>query len=359
MDGFLALYVFMLAAFTGYEIIGRVPVILHTPLMSGSNFVHGIVLVGAARQQVVAAQPLVGTDETENFRRKRVDGCVLVFHHVAVEIGRPPHRLAGVVDDEVEAVAGGEDVMGERLDAGCVTQIEAEHLEPTRPVGEVGLGRVSGRGITRETGDDDERRPAPQQLDAGLIADLHPSAGEQRHGAREVGELAALGEVELGAPRAELVVEVMDLAVLRLAHVAVLLVDRFAVHRVGDIALFEVGGRMDIRCREHRLVAQRTDSCFREHVLVTAYPLRTAPPLEGFGANPTLLGVRAEHVACRVEQVLLLLRIQRNQQFPIGSDATQEGRRTQQLAAQILLVPVCDAEVLSAQGVRPASGRRS
>ena len=47
MDGMLALYIFMLAAFTGYEVISRVPVILHTPLMSGSNFVHGIVLVGA------------------------------------------------------------------------------------------------------------------------------------------------------------------------------------------------------------------------------------------------------------------------------------------------------------------------
>ena len=47
MDGFVALYIFMLAAFTGYEIIGRVPVILHTPLMSGSNFVHGIVMIGA------------------------------------------------------------------------------------------------------------------------------------------------------------------------------------------------------------------------------------------------------------------------------------------------------------------------
>ena len=47
MDGFIALYLFMLAAFTGHEIISRVPVILHTPLMSGSNFVHGIVLVGA------------------------------------------------------------------------------------------------------------------------------------------------------------------------------------------------------------------------------------------------------------------------------------------------------------------------
>ena len=42
-----ALLIFVLAAFTGYEVISRVPVILHTPLMSGSNFVHGIVLVGA------------------------------------------------------------------------------------------------------------------------------------------------------------------------------------------------------------------------------------------------------------------------------------------------------------------------
>jgi NAD(P) transhydrogenase subunit alpha len=47
MEGVIALYIFMLAAFTGYEVIARVPVILHTPLMSGSNFVHGIVLVGA------------------------------------------------------------------------------------------------------------------------------------------------------------------------------------------------------------------------------------------------------------------------------------------------------------------------
>ncbi len=47
LDGFIALYIFMLAAITGQVIISRVPVILHTPLMSGSNFVHGIVVVGA------------------------------------------------------------------------------------------------------------------------------------------------------------------------------------------------------------------------------------------------------------------------------------------------------------------------
>jgi NAD(P) transhydrogenase subunit alpha len=47
MEGIAALYIFMLSAFTGYEVISRVPVILHTPLMSGSNFVHGVVLVGS------------------------------------------------------------------------------------------------------------------------------------------------------------------------------------------------------------------------------------------------------------------------------------------------------------------------
>ena len=43
----MALYIFMLAAIAGHVIISRVPVILHTPLMSGSNFIHGIVLIGA------------------------------------------------------------------------------------------------------------------------------------------------------------------------------------------------------------------------------------------------------------------------------------------------------------------------
>ena len=46
ISGFVALYIFMLAGFAGWVIIGRVPAILHTPLMSGSNFVHGIVVVG-------------------------------------------------------------------------------------------------------------------------------------------------------------------------------------------------------------------------------------------------------------------------------------------------------------------------
>ncbi|HOB63296.1 MAG TPA: NAD(P) transhydrogenase subunit alpha [Candidatus Competibacteraceae bacterium] len=55
---FSPIYILMLAGFLGYEIISRVPVILHTPLMSGTNFVHGIVLVGAMVALGQATTPL-------------------------------------------------------------------------------------------------------------------------------------------------------------------------------------------------------------------------------------------------------------------------------------------------------------
>jgi NAD(P) transhydrogenase subunit alpha len=39
--------VFVLAVFVGFEVISRVPALLHTPLMSGTNAVHGVILVGS------------------------------------------------------------------------------------------------------------------------------------------------------------------------------------------------------------------------------------------------------------------------------------------------------------------------
>lgn len=47
IDTWAWFYIIILSIFIGYEVIRHVPVILHTPLMSGSNFIHGIVLVGA------------------------------------------------------------------------------------------------------------------------------------------------------------------------------------------------------------------------------------------------------------------------------------------------------------------------
>lgn len=46
MSALAMTYIFILAIFSGIEVIGRVPAVLHTPLMSGANAIHGIVLVG-------------------------------------------------------------------------------------------------------------------------------------------------------------------------------------------------------------------------------------------------------------------------------------------------------------------------
>jgi len=54
------LFVFVLAIFVGFEVISKVPVVLHTPLMSGSNAIHGIVVVGG----IVVLGTAHGTLET-------------------------------------------------------------------------------------------------------------------------------------------------------------------------------------------------------------------------------------------------------------------------------------------------------
>ena len=46
MSALAMTYIFILAIFAGVEVIGRVPTVLHTPLMSGANAIHGIVLIG-------------------------------------------------------------------------------------------------------------------------------------------------------------------------------------------------------------------------------------------------------------------------------------------------------------------------
>lgn len=57
---FLEMYVFLLAGFLGYQIITRVPALLHTPLMSATNAISGISLVGS----LVAAGANRGTLST-------------------------------------------------------------------------------------------------------------------------------------------------------------------------------------------------------------------------------------------------------------------------------------------------------
>ena len=53
-----ALFILVLAAFIGFEVVSKVPTMLHTPLMSGANAVHGVIVVGAMLVAATADSPV-------------------------------------------------------------------------------------------------------------------------------------------------------------------------------------------------------------------------------------------------------------------------------------------------------------
>lgn len=57
----LIFFIFVLAIFLGFELISKVPSMLHTPLMSGTNAIHGIILLGGMLVLADAADPLART----------------------------------------------------------------------------------------------------------------------------------------------------------------------------------------------------------------------------------------------------------------------------------------------------------
>ncbi|MDQ6609896.1 MAG: NAD(P) transhydrogenase subunit alpha [Bacteroidota bacterium] len=66
------IYIVILMIFVGIEVIGRVPSVLHTPLMSGANAIHGVVIIGAII--------VMGKAESENY-------LALILGFLAVILG--------------------------------------------------------------------------------------------------------------------------------------------------------------------------------------------------------------------------------------------------------------------------------
>ena len=66
------IYIVILMIFVGIEVIGRVPSVLHTPLMSGANAIHGVVIIGAII--------VLGKAESDNY-------IALLLGFVAVILG--------------------------------------------------------------------------------------------------------------------------------------------------------------------------------------------------------------------------------------------------------------------------------
>lgn len=63
----IGIYVFVLAIFVGFEVIGKIPPTLHTPLMSGANAISGITIVGALH-----------TASTGDVTTSNVLGCIAI-----------------------------------------------------------------------------------------------------------------------------------------------------------------------------------------------------------------------------------------------------------------------------------------
>ena len=66
------IYIVILSVFLGIEVIGRVPSVLHTPLMSGANAIHGVVVIGAII--------IMGKAESDNY-------LALILGFLAVVLG--------------------------------------------------------------------------------------------------------------------------------------------------------------------------------------------------------------------------------------------------------------------------------
>ncbi|MEO6819267.1 MAG: NAD(P) transhydrogenase subunit alpha [Ginsengibacter sp.] len=71
-DNIELIYIVILMCFLGIEIIGRVPSVLHTPLMSGANAIHGVVIIGAII--------VMGKADTQNY-------VALILGFLAVVLG--------------------------------------------------------------------------------------------------------------------------------------------------------------------------------------------------------------------------------------------------------------------------------
>jgi H+-translocating NAD(P) transhydrogenase subunit alpha len=100
-DAIDLLFIFVLAAFLGFEVIAKVPSILHTPLMSGSNAIHGVILVGS---MVIASSAQGALQLSLAFvavflaTLNIVGGVVVTDRMLEMFKGRQPGKPAGPAD---------------------------------------------------------------------------------------------------------------------------------------------------------------------------------------------------------------------------------------------------------------------
>src|SRR6185369_15590528 len=146
-------------------------------------------------------------------------------------------------------------------------------FQTAAPDFKVRLPGIAVRRIPGKSRRDNKRRTCAQKFDAGLIADLDATSRQQRHPATQVCRFGSLREVEFGARRAKLIVEVMNRRIRLLAYVTMLRLGGFTEIGILHIALFEVGWRKNVWRSEESLAAELSNAGLRKrHFLSFRFP---------------------------------------------------------------------------------------
>jgi H+-translocating NAD(P) transhydrogenase subunit alpha len=143
------LTVFVLAVFVGFEVISKVPSILHTPLMSGSNAIHGVILVGS---MIVLGSVHTVPEEALGFLAvvlatlNVVGGFVVTDRMLEMFKGKAPSGAPAVPAEGSASHTGTSPASGDGS-AGVVGSGSAPAAPPTStPPGSPGAGSGSGSG---------------------------------------------------------------------------------------------------------------------------------------------------------------------------------------------------------------------
>ena len=257
----------------------------------------------------------------------------LEVEHVPVELRRPPHGLARVVHDEVEAAdgwppGGGTAPPRSACAAGRAHRPRAGRPSRRRPApGCSGAPHRGNRVVTMS--------PAPAR--SSLMPAWYPiftrppvsSATRPRRSADSV----RLAKFSSAHARAQLVVEVVDLGVLLLADVAVLLLAGAGVGVLREGLRGE-----DVRRHEHRPGPQSADARLREHALVALHLGGLLLPAAGLGLLASSFHVGRERVARRVQEPDAFLWREAVEQRVVGRDGFQQLGGRQQHLGQVGLV---------------------
>ena len=110
MDGVALLAIFVLAVFVGFEVVSKVSTTLHTPLMSGANAIHGIILVGAVLvtgSAHSAAQTAAGVFATVLATMNLVGGFVVTDRMLEMFKGRARPTPPAGADPASNGARGG------------------------------------------------------------------------------------------------------------------------------------------------------------------------------------------------------------------------------------------------------------